>query len=341
MGETPTKTPEEIAQDEAFAKSQKSMGGRVDQDPVAPVVTEEKKDEEPVIPPKKDEEPAVVVPPEGETVTPPVVEGEKPDRPVAYIPIPKYKAEKKEWEDTVASKETALAEANKKIEELTLLTQKPEGTNKDADIEAFMEKTGFDRETVDGLLDLAKSRISTGQAALSPEQLEAVEKATQIVKEAELEVAFNEEFTSKAEPELKKLYPDATPEQLVAVKKFLDPIAHTIDNKDKGLDFIIFKNKEEIAKLFEAPAPTVDDAQPDKKTIESTRPGAGKPVSLTASDFKAADADFGLLGDLDQGVRAQIIKDFDSGTYARYIQYAKNQTPGVEVMRNGSRVILK
>lgn len=341
MADKPQMSPEDTEfarkQDEEFAKAQQSMAGHVDADPVAPVVDEE----EPVAPvveaPTPAPEAATKVDPAAPVIEPIVTpEPTKPERPEKYIPLPKYHAQKKELDKTA----TELAEANKKIAELTALVEKPDGKAKDEDIEAFMEKTGFDRETVDGILDLAEKRLLGGQSALSAEQIAAVEKATEIVKEAELEVAFNSEFTSVGEPEIKKSYPDATPAQLEAAKKYLDEIAHTAGNKDKPLDFLIFKNKEEIAKLFDEPVAPEAPIQ-SKKTIESSRNGAGKPMSLTASDFKDANADFSLLNDVDQQTRSQIIKDMDTRTYTRYVQYAGTQTDGMEVMRNGQKVVLK
>ena len=342
MGEHPTKTADELAQDEAFAKAQKSTAGRVD--PSEPVEPAKEPETPPATPPKASEEVPPATPatdPTTPPVTPPVepVEPVKvPARPEAYIPLPKYHAEKADWEKKAADADAARVAAEAKVAELTALAGQKDGTQKDEDIEAFMAESGFDRATVDGLLDLAAKRLQKGQSALSPEQIASVEKATAIVKEAELEVAFNEEFVSFGVPEVKKLYPDATEAQLAQVKDHLDKVAHTAENKDKPLDFLIFKNKDDIAKIFN---PDVPPEPQTKKTIESARVGAGKQTNLSAADFKDGATDFAALGDLDPAVRAQIVKDFDSKTYSNYIQYAKNTSGGLEVMRDGRKVVLK
>lgn len=335
MGENPKNN--EV--DPELEKAQRSMAGRIDPDPVAEKEEVPAVDETPTPEAEKpkEEETTPETPPVTETPkddVPPVVPQPKVERPEAYIPMPKYINEKKDWE-------SKLNEANLKIVELTKIATQNEGTEKDEDIEEFMAKTGFDRETVEGFVNIAKKRLEKGQTALSPEQLESVERATAIVKEADLELAFNEEFKNFGEPEIKKMYPTASEEQLKQVRNHLDKVAHTADNRDKPLDFLIYKNKEEIAKIFVAPT---EPAPPlNKKTMETSRLGQGQQVSLTASDFREGKTSFSALADLDQSVRSEIIKNFDTKTYQEFLQYAKSQENGggVEVMRNGRKVVLK
>lgn len=344
MGDNPTKTPEEIRQDEEFARSQRSSAGRVDPDTTpAPAVDDEPETPVVVPPEKKDEEPetpAVVVPPEGETVTPPEVipPTQKVERPERYIPVSKYQDEKKEWKKT----ETELAEANARIEELTALAKTPDGAAKDEDIDAFVTEHGLDRAVVDGILAIAEKRLSKGQSALSDEQMDQVNRAAEIVKAAEIEEAFDKEFTSYGEPEIKKLYPDATTEQLKKVKEHLDQVAHSKENKDHPLDFLIYKNKDEIASIFTAPVVDEPTVPQTKKPMESSRVGAGKPATYSAADFKeGGTADFTALNELDAAQRSQIIKDMDTRTYERYIAHEKGTSNGVEVTRNGRKVVLQ
>lgn len=345
FGDNPTPETKEVI-DPELAKAQKSMAGRIDPDepaeekkddpaPAADPAPTEKKDEPAVDPdPKPDPQPVT-------DTKEPVVDPTKTPRPEAYIPLPKYHAEKADWEKKANDAEEGKRLAEAKVAELTALAGQKDGAKKDEDIEEFMDATGFDRETVDKLLNLATKRLSTGQPALSSEQLEAVEKATAIVKEAELETAFNTEFDSMGAPTIKKLFPNATDEQLAKAKEHLDKIAHTAENRDKPLDLLIFRGQEDIAKIFEGdPAAEV---QKDKKTIEATRPGGGKPMALTSKDFDSETADFGALADLDAAERSKVIKGFSNTTYQRFLAYAKSQETGggVEVMRNGRKVVLK
>jgi len=338
MGEQPE--PTKTQQDIELAKAQRSMGGRVDPDPTptpedtppADPQPEVKKDITPE--PPKDPTPPEPTPDVPETPAENKIPTNRPDR---YIPLAKYHGEKKEWETSMSQKDTELAEAKKKIEELTNLSNQGEGVKKDEDIEAYMAKTGFDRETVEGLLELAEKRL------LNPERVAALNTAESIVKEAQIEEAFAKEFTTYGEPELKKHFPNITAEQLTGAKALLDQVAHTKDFKDKTLDFIIFKHLDELGKLV-TPAPADDGAgdppPQDKKTIEGSRIGAGKPTSLTAKDFEG-QADFSMLGDMEPAERSKLISDFSVATYQKFQQWVKTQSPGVEVMRNGQKVMLK
>lgn len=309
--------------DPELAKARASMGGRIDPDPTPEVKKEETPAPAPIPEVKKD-----VIPDENLGKEPENKELKTP-RPEAFIPMPKYLDEKKDWKKT----ETALAEANAKIAELTKLSEQKDGLQKDEDIEAFMDKTGFGREVVDGLLALAEKRV------LTPELKEALKKAEVITKEAELDTAFSSEFQKDGEPALKTYFPEVTEDQLAKAKTFLDQVSHTKEFSDKTLDYVIFKHKTEIAELFGEKA----DATPPitKKTIEGGRNGGGKPVGLTAKDFSGDSPDFTALNNMDPAERSQLIKSFDTKTYQRFVQYAGTQTGGLEVMRNGAKVILK
>lgn len=316
--------------DPALDKAKKSMGWRVDPDeptePVAPVIEAPAvvADPEPVAP-ATDPTPPVV---EEQKIAEPPIEHKKIERPEAFIPMPKYLNEKKETEKLLADKDA-------RIEELERIASQHNGADKDADIQEFMEQTGFDEDTVRGFLDLAEKRFGKGQT-MSQEERDAVAKATQIVKEAELNASFNEEFKTSGEPTIKKAYPNATPEQLAQAKDYLDQLAHTLELRDKPLDFIVWKHQEELGKIFTEETPAMP-----KKTIESSRVGSGKQSVYTASDFKDGKTDFAVLNDLDPSTQAQIVKDMDSNTYGKFVSYVKNQSQGVEVMREGRKVILK
>lgn len=325
--------PQDEIIDPELAKAKKSMGNRVDPDeeptpaPVVEPVAEPVKEEAAVVEPVKDPiaEPASEV--EGKNDEPPA----KVERPEAFIPMKKYHAEKDEWKKT----ESLLADANKKIEELTQIANQQDGAKKDDDIEQFMEQTGFDKETVEGFLKLAEKRLSKGQT-MTPEEQAAVAKATAIVKDAEITEAFNQEFKNIGEAEIRKAYPDVTPDQIAKAKDYMDKVAHTADGRDKPLDFLVYKHKDEIGKIFAGP-----DVPQTKKTAEPSRMGSGKQTNLTANDFKEGKTDFSALADMDQSTRSEIIKNFDSVTYSKFISYSKEQSGGVEVMRNGKKVILK
>lgn len=321
-------------QDEEHARALKSMAGRIDND--TPPIEEAPLEPTPAeVTPPKEEEPAPVVKEEPKAEDKPLVqEPKKEERPATYIPMPKYLAEKDEWQKTQAE----LAEANRKIEELTILANQKDGVQKDDDIEAYMAETGFDRETVDGLLKLIEKRVNKGEV-MTPEEREAVTTATELVKEANIEAAFNVEFKDVGVPTIEKMFPNATPEQIEKAKDELDEIAHTKGNHDKSLDYLIFKNQDKLKDIF-----TVEPDAPEpqtKRAMETSRIGSGKPSNFSASDFKDGKTDFAVLGELDPSVRSQIIKDMDTKTYTSFIQFAKKESEGIQVMRDGRKITLK
>ncbi len=327
--------------DDELAKAQRSMGGRIDG--TAPAAgAEEKPADNPEAKPPVNPAPAPVNPqPEvkiGEDITkkPDVVDdGQKPPvvaRPATYIPMPKYLNEKKDWETRATTAEERAKIAEAEVERLKSISTQNNGAQKDEEIEAFMEQTGFSREVVEGLLTLAEKRV------MKPELVDALNRAKVIVAEADLDSAFAAEFTKDGEPALKSTFPEITAEQIAKAKTFIDQVSHTKEFSDKTLDYVIFKHKDEIAKLF-GDAPDTTPPQ-TKKTIEGARPGGGKPVGLTAKDFVGKD-DFSELNDMDHSTRSNLIKSFDDKTYVKFTQWAANQTGGLEVMRNGAKVTLK
>jgi len=331
LGENPNNN--EGGTDEEFEKAKKSMAGRVDQDDEvkAPVV-------EPTPPqddPEKDvpDAPVVVDTPKVEE-KPEEMPPKKVDRPQAYIPMPKYLSEKEENARVMAEKDAKIAEALQQVEELKALATQKDGDNKDKDIEEFMDKTGFSRDTVEGLLALAEKRI------LKPEYMKSLDTTTAVVKEAEMEAAYNQEFDSVAVPELKKQFPTITVEAMEKIKDLLDQVAHTPGFNDKSLDFIIYKKQDEI-KAIAGEVPAVEEVEtPGKKTIESSRIGSGKITSLTAKDFEGK-TDFTELESMDSSERSLLIKDMPLKTYENFMTWVKQKDQGVEVTRDGKKVMLK
>ncbi len=323
--------------DPELEKAQKSMKGRVDPDPTPepdPTPAPEKKDvtPEPPAPTPPKEDPKPEPKPDGGIEDDP---NKKVKRPEAFIPMKKYHEEKRENERLLAEANKKVEDALKKVEELTQIANQNDGTKKDEDIEAFMAETGFDRPTVDGFLKLAEKRL------LGPERLEALKTSENIVKEAQLEADFAKEMDSIGTPALKKQFPAITEEQLEKAQELLDKVAHTNAFHDKPLDFIIYKHLEEIQKLFGDESKPNDTTPPQtKKTIEPNRPGSGKNTAMTAKDFEG-QKDFSALNDLEPSVRNALIKDFPTATYENFKVWVQGQAPGLEVMRNGQKVILK
>lgn len=326
--------------DDELKKAQKSMGGRIDPDPTPESEKkEEKKDENPPTPPandpekkpesdegKKDIKPDNQNPEGGDKGRD---DKDRKPRDERFIPL-------KKWHDRETQHKTEVEALEAKITELKSIAQQKPGDQKDTDIEAFMEKTGFDKETVEGLLKLAKKQIMT------PELEEALQRAGNIVKESEMGAQFESEFKDVGQPALKEHLPEiekVSAEVLEKVKDFLDKVAHTKEFASQPLDYVIFKHRKELKEIIGEPAQDAP-APKDKKTMETGKPGGGKQPTLNASDFKGKK-DFSDLVDMEEGARSELIKSFDNDTYQNYYQWVAKQDAGVEVMRDGRRIKLK
>lgn len=295
---------------------------------------------EPVVPPVVPAEPVAPVEPAAPVVpvepTEPVIPTEPEDvppvvpekRPVAYIPLPKYHAEIKAKDDKIKELEALVA----KPAPITPATAKVDA----AAIQAYADKHGMEPDAVQDLIALLPKPESG--AAMAPE---ALEEFNRIVKEDRdrKAAAFEEkDWTENALPTLKELFPSITDEQVKKAQALLDPIAHTEDGVNLGYDFLVFKNKGEIAKLLEDPAAPA--APQNKVTLERGKLGAGSPTRLTAKDFSDDKPDFSMLDSLSPEDQSALVNSFDSKAYKSFLVY-KSTTAPLEVMRGGAKIKLK
>lgn len=337
--------------DEEKLEGLKKSGRMGDEPPEAPA---------PEVPPKKPEEtpaPAPETPPAAPSTPAPKVEpplpptpketplagdpqpvvAEHPTRPVKYIPLDKYQAEKAETQKEITARD-------ERIKELEALVNKPAG-NTTADIDTFVtkfaEKYAIDEEDVRGLVDVAKA------GAVPKDLAETLNKITQdnaqkAVSDALLkDIEFFEKEWSGLEPTLKAEFPNATPEQLKAAKDALNTFGHTDEFVNKELDYVLYKKKGEIAALFGgAPADPTPPGPKPRKTVESGRPTGNQGV-LTAADFKDKKT-FDEFNDMEPSQVNQIIKDMDLKTYQRFTAWAseKETAKGLVVNRKGQQVRL-
>lgn len=291
-------------------------------EPVAPVA------EEPAAP--ADSEPATptepaepIAPKEPEDVDPVVPE----KRPVAYIPLKKYHAEKAEWE--------------KKVAELTdLATKKPDANGAPAQVDAaavqaYADKYGLEPQEVNDLIALLPKPESG--PTLSTEELAAFRESVSSDRQRKAEAFEIKDWSDNAVPTLKELFPAATEEQIKEAQKFLDPIAHSEQGVNDPYDVLVFKNRQELASIFSKEAPATPK---DKATLERGKTGTGNPSRLTVKDFAGPTSDFSLINDLSDEDKNELVKGFEGQTYKRYLQYVAANTP-LEVNRGGRRIQLK
>ena len=257
------------------------------------------------------------------------------DRPKKYIPLSQYQAEKAEHKNQID-------ELNKKITDLQNLkdlSNKPD-TNANADKlkefkEKFAEKYGYDPEDVEELLNLARSSVAVPEEVVN---FMKEQQNTQLQKQ--IAENFNKEFNAFM-PSLKDMFPNATPEQIDEAKKLIDQASHTEAYRDKELDYVAFKIKGDLEKVFVTATPPSTETPPPQKgtrVADSGRMGNSNPTAITAESFKGKTS-FEELNTMDPEVRSKLINDFDAKTYHAFVQWA-GQDKGVEVNRGGRRIRL-
>lgn len=194
---------------------------------------------------------------------------EKPKRSIYEV----YKDEKsarKFAEERAQKAEEEKAELQRKLDAATGASDaKVEDATEDA--VAYAKKIGADPDLVQRIIQDAQKGLKPEiDASLRKDLAEFNEwkKANQKVVEAQ---RFNEEFGALL-PSLKSQYPNASEEEIAAIKSRLDVISHSKGWNDKDLDYIAFKHSSELAKLV----------SPRKRGMESKDRREGERVS---SDF--------------------------------------------------------
>lgn len=213
---------------------------------------------------KEVEKPAEVVPeviPEKKVETEVEEESEteeKPDLTTTTEEKPKrsiYQEYKDQKKDLRTEKELRLEVEKERDEYKTkldaLLTAKTPEEKKIAtdDLEEFAKEIDADPATIKKMRELFLKDVKT--EGLSEEDREALQQAKQIIASQSVlaeKQAFAEELNAFA-PTLKEMFPNASDEEMQAVRKKLDEVAHKPGFNDKELDYVVFKHKEELTKL--------------------------------------------------------------------------------------------
>jgi len=271
--------------------------------PMDPEDEQPKEEPEPVKEPEAPkEEPA---PQPAKEEAPKQEEQPKEGRPETYIPIAQYTSEKKGWRETEEG-------YKKRISELEAITASKEGApSSEAKVKAYAEKYGVTEEAVRDLVGLmaADKEKEASPSSFTPEQQAQLEEARQI----KAQKAFDDEFTTSAVPELKKHFPNATPEQLAAAKEEIAKLACTKPFLDKSLDFVIYKSQEALAAHFKE----------DRKGPEGQRGAINGAPHYAPSDFKDGKTSFSELASLSIEERDRVVKGFDPKTWDDYTHFVR------------------
>lgn len=182
------------------------------------------------------------------------------------VPIKDFK----EYKKTI--KEELQKDFNQKLdkmrEEMSKATPDEDKTDDlEADIEALAQELDFDKEKTRKIVETARKGLALSKEDREllgkvKEYNEFIEKSKQDSALKEQVQIFNEEFQI-LEPELTKLYPNATPEQKAQAKEELDKLAHSEKYHKLELTEILNLKKSTFDKVL---------FSPKQKTFESGRP---------------------------------------------------------------------
>jgi|GEM_PF-1933141 len=162
-----------------------------------------------------------------------------------------YKEKKSELKTETERREQAERERDELKQKLDAIgkADTPAEKKEAADeLEAFAKKIGAEPSAIREMRDLFLKdfKLPADEALLRDlEEFKAwkAENASTIEK-----VRFDEEFQAST-PKLKELFPNASPEDLSAIKTELDKISHTKEWHDKSLAYIAFEHKDKLSAL--------------------------------------------------------------------------------------------
>lgn len=233
----------------------------------------EPKPEEPKEPPK--EEPKE---PKPEEKPEPEKDKEPPKEPE---PLPKkrsiyddYKEKKEEARNAKAEAEAARKEAEEakaKVTELQALLDKKdeartpaEKAKADDDIKAFVEKYEGQQLSAEALTELAQIFAGRVKPSDLPEEVKEKLKYLDTIQADSKRQAEDAE-TRKAAPAVKKQLEISDDAELETVMNEIVRLTHTPEFHDKEVEYIIWKNREALAKLVSPKKPSFEsgDTKPD------------------------------------------------------------------------------
>jgi len=247
-------------------------------------------------------------------------------RPERYIPIPKYKEEKIKRQEA----ETKLEEANKKITDLEKISKsKPGSKAENEKFKSFSKKYDIDEKALPELVEMIREEVFT------PEIQEKLSLAEKSAAELTDQSHFVKEWDGYLS-EIKKEFPDANKKQLDQAKKLMDQLAHTKKFHQNDIDYVFFKNKSEFSDIL-------SEIQ-GKKGFEAGRIGKGKPGQVSGKDIKKdknGRYDFSSLDNLSGEDKDKVLSEMNPEAYMDYIDHIESDEMGLEVNRNGRKIMLK
>lgn len=171
---------------------------------------------------------------------------EKPKRSI-YEEYKDKKSELRTEKEARAQAERERDELKTKLEAIEQAKTPEEKKEATDELEAFAKEIDANPEKLRQMRDLFLKDLKPG-SDISKEDIEGFKKFQKEHSQAIEKQKFEEEFTSVT-PMLKELMPGASEEEMKVVKDKIDQLSHNKDFFDKELDYVIFKNKDELTKL--------------------------------------------------------------------------------------------
>lgn len=237
-----------MTEEEKYQKELKDAGVEIPEAEAKPEKEPEKEPEKPAKDAPAAEEPEKE--PKKEEPDPLKDEPKEPQRKRSiYDDYKDKKLEAKTEKDLREKAERERDELKQKLEALGKAETPEEKKEAADDLEAFAAEIKADPAALRKMRDLFLKdfKLPTDEALkkdLDEFKAWKTQNASAIEKQA-----FADEF-QKATPKLKELFPNASPEEMTAIREKLDAISHTKEWHDKSLPYVAFEHKNELSALI-------------------------------------------------------------------------------------------
>lgn len=165
------------------------------------------------------------------------------------------------------------------------------------EIDAFAEEIGADANAIRRMQELFSKNVKPVDESLARDIQEFKQWKTensQVIEKSRFESEFQ-----AATPTLTELLPNASTEEMATVKARVDELSHMKEFHDKELDYVIFKNKDELSKLV----------SPKKRGMEQR----GRKDAVEESFDFNPDADYSKMSLKEREIWEEGYKKFTSG----------------------------
>ena len=226
-----------------------------------------------------------------------------------------YKEKKSELKSERELREQAERERDEfkqKLEAVSNAGTQQERQDAQDEMEAFAQEIGADANALRKMQALflknSNANSDEGLAKDLQEFKQWKSENSQVIEKSRFETEFQ-----SVTPMLKELLPNVSDEEMQMIKSRVDEISHTKEFHDKELDYVLFKNKDELAKLV----------SPKKRGMEQK---GRRDVQEESYDFNP-DADYSKMSMKEREAWEEGYKRFTAGE-------------GIVMDSNGKRLLI-